>query len=52
MTHKQIVTALRSLRPNAIWKLDGDTLEGLTWLDVEQSRPTDNEILAEANKIA
>jgi hypothetical protein len=45
MTHEQIVKTLVTLRKNAKWSLHGDTLEGLTWLDNEQTRPTDEEIL-------
>jgi hypothetical protein len=46
-----IVSALKSLRPGASWTLNGDTLDGLTWLDAEQTRPTDAEILAEAARL-
>lgn len=42
-----IVKALLVLRPNASWSLDGDTLDGLIWHDEVQTRPTDEEILAE-----
>lgn len=42
-----IVKALLVLRPNASWSLDGDTLDGLVWHDEVQTRPTDEEILAE-----
>jgi hypothetical protein len=38
--------ALLALRPGAAWELEGDTLDGLTWHDTEQTRPTDAEILA------
>lgn len=43
-----IVRALLSLRPGAQWSLNGDTLDGLVWVDKVQSRPTDEEIEAEA----
>jgi hypothetical protein len=46
-----IVSALNSLRPGAAWTLNGDTLDGLTWLDAGQTRPTDSEILAEAARL-
>lgn len=41
-----ISQALIALRPNAAWELEGNTLDGLTWHDEEQTRPTDAEILA------
>ena len=36
--------ALQSLRPRAEWALNGDTI---TWLDSEQTEPTQSEIDAE-----
>lgn len=47
-----IVPALRALRPGARWTLDGDTLAGLDWQDEGQVRPGDEEILAEAERLA
>jgi hypothetical protein len=52
MTHAQIANALVSLRPGAQWAFAGDTLDALTWLDESQSRPTDAEITAEAERLA
>jgi hypothetical protein len=46
-----IPEALLSLRPGARWTLDGESLSGLTWLDDQQTRPTDEEILAEAHRL-
>ena len=43
-----IVEALESLRPGARWSLDGDTYEGLEWLDEIQSKPTEEEVEIEA----
>jgi len=43
-----IVEALKALRPGANWSLSGDAVSGLVWLDVNQTRPTDAEILATA----
>jgi hypothetical protein len=43
-----IVEALKFLRPGANWSLSGDALSGLVWLDANQTRPTDAEILATA----
>lgn len=39
--------ALLSLRPGAEWTLNGDTYEGLQWLDQTQTKPTKDEIDAE-----
>jgi len=41
--------ALLELRPGASWSLNGDTYEGLTWLDEVQFKPTEQEI---ADKVA
>lgn len=46
-----IVEAIKSLRPNAQWSLNGDTLDGLVWLDEEQTRPTNEEIINEAERL-
>tara|TARA_R100000278_G_C5460776_1_gene160796 strand:- start:463 stop:753 length:291 start_codon:yes stop_codon:yes gene_type:complete len=40
--------ALHSLKPGAEWSLAGDTL---TWLDSEQTAPTDSEITAEMTRL-
>ena len=40
--------ALHSLKPGAEWSLAGDTL---TWLDSEQTAPTDSKITAEMTRI-
>ena len=39
--------AILSLIPGAEWTLDGDTYEGLNWLDENQTKPTVEEINAE-----
>lgn len=44
MSLQQILAALEGLRPGAAWALHGDTLDGLEWLDTNQTRPTDAEI--------
>jgi len=41
-----LVSALARLRPGAAWRLDGDDVSGLIWLDDEQPRPSDGEIAA------
>lgn len=40
--------ALQSLRPNAEWVMQGDSLE---WLDTKQAQPTDAEIEAEIKRL-
>ena len=46
-----ITQALMALAPNAGWELTGSSLDGLVWLDEEQERPTDAEILAKAEEL-
>jgi hypothetical protein len=46
----EIADALNALRPGAQWALNGNDVSGLTWLDTEQTRPTDAEILTMANQ--
>lgn len=46
MIHSEIVNALTTLRPGALWDLSGDTLAGITWLDGNQTQPTNDEITA------
>lgn len=43
--------ALKSLRPGASWTLNGDTLAGLVWHDLSQTRPSDAEITTEALRL-
>lgn len=43
MIHK----ALISLRPNAVWILQGDDYSGIEWLDDNQTKPTEAEVNAE-----
>lgn len=45
-----IPEALKSLRPEAEWTLNGDTFEGLTWLS-EGEPPTESEIMAEIARL-
>ncbi len=39
-----ISKALIALRPGALWTLDGNVYEGITWLDTEQTIPTKEEV--------
>ena len=43
--------ALISLRPGAEWTLNGDTYEGLVWLDTVQKKPTVEEINKEIERL-
>jgi len=42
-----LTKALLNLRPGAIWTIDGNTYEGITWLDTNQTKPTRQEVNAE-----
>ena len=46
-----IVEALQSLTPGAQWTLSGDSYEGLEWLDEVQTKPTEEECVAEAARL-
>lgn len=46
-----IVDALQSLRPKAEWSLKGNSYEGLQWLDEIQSKPTENEVEREIQRL-
>ena len=39
-----IIDALIALKPKAEWSLDGEDYSGLTWLDKNQTKPTEQEI--------
>ena len=39
------VDALLKLKPNAEWSWNGDVYDGLEWLDENQTKPTEQEIL-------
>ena len=46
-----IAEALNSLIPNAEWALDGETYSGLTWLDSNQTKPTESEVNTEITRL-
>lgn len=48
--HIQLSEILTRIRPGAEWNLDGETYEGLVWLDKVQVKPTKEEIEAEMHK--
>jgi hypothetical protein len=39
-----IVQALIKLRPNALWKVNGDTYADIEWLDENETKPTEEEV--------
>lgn len=43
-----LVKAISALRPGAVFSLEGDSYDGLTWLDTEQTAPTQAEVEAKA----
>ena len=44
---KDITKALLKLRPGAVWSVDDNTYEGITWLDTNQTKPTREEVNTE-----
>jgi hypothetical protein len=46
-----VTAALQSLKPGASWYLNGDTYEGLSWLDKTQTKPTEEEINKEIERL-
>lgn len=47
MTHIEIAEKLQLIRPLAQWVLYGNSYESLVWLDLVQTKPTEEEIFAE-----
>ena len=41
----RISDALVKLRPGAEWSIDNNSYAGLTWLDAEQTKPTEEEVV-------
>lgn len=46
-----IVDALQTLTPGAQWVLSGDEYSGLQWFDENQEQPTEEALLAEAERL-
>ena len=44
MTNKEIAKAIQTLRPNSVFSVSGGVV---SWMDVEQTQPTEAEIEAE-----
>ena len=47
-----IIDALIALKPKAEWSLDGEDYSGLTWLDKNQTKPTEEEINAKVTELS
>ena len=47
-----IIDALIVLKPKAEWSLDGEDYSGLTWLDKNQTKPTEEEINAKVTELS
>lgn len=43
--------AMSVLRPNHAWRVEGDSYEELVWLDVEDQKPSKEEVEAKAREI-
>ena len=44
--------ALNALKPNAIWSITGDdTYANITWVDTEQTKPTESAVTAKVNEL-
>jgi hypothetical protein len=50
-----IALALNSLRPDAVWSCNGDTYEGIDWLESPeeggQTKPTKEEVITEIERL-
>ena len=46
-----IIHAVHSLRPGASWFINGDDYDGLEWVDETQSKPTEDEISQEIERL-
>lgn len=43
--------ALANLRPGAAWVAEGNTYDGIQWLDTQQTKPTEAEVNAEITRL-
>tara|TARA_R110002012_G_scaffold27118_3_gene87173 strand:- start:330 stop:635 length:306 start_codon:yes stop_codon:yes gene_type:complete len=43
--------ALASLVPNAEWIVEGDTYDGIQWLDQDKTKPTEEEVTNEVARL-
>ena len=44
MSQVRISDALLQLKPGAEWSVNGNTYEGINWLDKTQTKPTEDEV--------
>ena len=48
---RDLTKAIISLYPNAQWILDGDDYSGLEWLSDNITKPTEDELIAECDRL-
>lgn len=46
-----IALAIQNIRPNTHWYMEGETYDKLVWLDKKLTKPTEEEINIEINRI-
>ena len=46
-----LAQALLNLRPGAQWVMEGDSMSGISWLDADQTLPSDQEISEEIARL-
>jgi len=46
-----IMDALQALTPGAQWVLEGDSYEGLRWLDENQKQPNEQDLIDEVSRL-
>ena len=46
-----ISDALLSLKPNAEWNMNGTEYSSITWLDSSETKPTEDEVTAEIERL-
>jgi hypothetical protein len=51
MSNSLIVKAIKQLRPGAAFSLNGDTFDGLVWLDENTQPPSEKEVAAKTVEI-
>lgn len=47
-----LLAAIKSLRPNASWSMNGTNYAALVWSDAVQTKPTEAEVNAEITRLA
>lgn len=46
-----LTEAIKSLRPQSVWSMNGESYEGLEWLDQNSPKPTEAELLIEVARL-